>query len=82
MTDKPRSPIAGLRLAIAIAAVVNLAGTGLFVWTSAHARHQLCERVAEAFDAYTDALAEVSRADAARVAEFRAAYETELEDCA
>lgn len=77
MTTELRS----MRRYIFIGAACSLLGSGLFVWQSIDARRQNCERVAEAFDAYTDALAKVTGAEAERVQEFRDAYQPALENC-
>lgn len=70
-----------LRWIIVAGALVNLTGTGLFVWTSTQARQANCANVEDAFDSYTSALAAISDASAETVAEFRSAYEPELRDC-
>lgn len=79
MSDSMRT----LRRLIAIGAIVNASVTGLFVWTSQHARQHNCDNVTEAFDAYTDALAGAfGRApDDPEVEAFRAGYEPALEEC-
>jgi len=70
-----------LIIAVVCSAALNMAGSGMFVWQSWAARQQNCDDVTAAFDAYTDALAEVTSADPETVAEFRAAYEPELANC-
>lgn len=40
-----------------------------------------CDQIESAFESYTDALVQVSGADEAREAEFRAAYEPNLAKC-
>lgn len=40
-----------------------------------------CDRIEQAFDAYTEALVDISDSDEAREAEFRAAYEPNLARC-
>lgn len=77
MTTRP------LVIAIAVAAVVNLAGSALFVWSSYEARQQNCRAVREAFDAYTDALVIQSgrSLDDPEAEDFRDAYRSRLEEC-
>lgn len=70
-----------LIVCIAVSALVNLAGTVLFIVSSYNARQENCRSVEEAFDAYTTALAQVTDAAEATVREFRNAYQPSLEEC-
>jgi hypothetical protein len=80
VTDKNRWR--ALVATIAVSAVVNLAATTVFVVTSSKAREQNCDRIAEAFDAYTSALiAAADGADPERVDAFKASYEPRLAEC-
>lgn len=70
-----------LRWLIVLGAVVNLTGTGLFVWTSAQARQENCENTEQAFSDFTDALAEEFHASEETEERFRARYEDDLAEC-
>lgn len=65
--------------------VANVVSTGIFVYaafrSSEEARRHNCQQVVDAFDDYTNALAEVSHADPARLEQFRATYQPLLQDC-
>lgn len=70
---------------VVLATTANVVSTGIFLFASAHAdeaaRRHNCAQVAEAFEGYTDALAEVSHADATTVAVFRSKYEPIVNTC-
>jgi uncharacterized membrane protein len=70
-----------LVLAVVLSMCAQLVSTGVMLWTSTHNRRENCERVQEAFDKYTDALAAVAGADPDTVQDFRAAYRPALAEC-
>lgn len=67
--------------ALAISIASQLGSSLIFLKVSSDERKANCALVSDAFDAYTDALAEVSGADDGRVDEFRDAYRPKLEEC-
>lgn len=74
---------------LVLVALSNLVSTAIFVLAATDAsneagktaRAENCANVIDAFDAYTNALAQVAGSDPDTVAEFRAAYEPELQEC-
>lgn len=74
-------PAGAVVVAIALSILTQLVTSGAFLLVSAEARQHNCERVRDAFEAYTQALADISGADEERVNAFRAAYEPQLKEC-
>lgn len=83
--ETERTVLRRLGMWVVLATTANVVSTGVFVYASAHAgeeaRRHNCAQVIEAFDAYTQALAEVSGAAESTVRDFQAAYQPQLAEC-